>query len=55
MGWAEKGDADILTAAINVRVPFPCGVLRLREHTLFREGFLLDDFMSVLGEIFPGG
>jgi hypothetical protein len=29
------------------------GVLRLREHPLFRDEFLLDDFMSVLGEIFP--
>jgi hypothetical protein len=31
------------------------GVLRLREHSLYREDFLLSDFMSVLGEIFSGG
>jgi hypothetical protein len=30
------------------------GVLRLREHKLFREEFLLDDFMGLLGEIFSG-
>jgi hypothetical protein len=30
------------------------GVLRLKEHDLFREEFLLDEFMSVLGEIFSG-
>jgi hypothetical protein len=30
------------------------GVLRLREHKLFREEFLLDEFRSVLGEIFSG-
>lgn len=28
------------------------GVLRLREHQLFRHEFLLEEFMSVLGEIF---
>jgi hypothetical protein len=35
------------------------GVLRLREHQQFREEFLLNEFISVLGEIFlassPGG
>jgi hypothetical protein len=31
------------------------GVLRLREHPLFREDFLLEDFMGVLAEIFPSG
>jgi hypothetical protein len=29
------------------------GLLRLQEHSLYREGFQLDDFMSVLTEIFP--
>ena len=27
-------------------------MLRLREHTLFREDFVVDEFMSVLREIF---
>jgi hypothetical protein len=31
------------------------GTLRLREHPLFREDLLVDDFISVLGEIFRGG
>jgi len=31
------------------------GILRLREHTLFREEFLLDEFKSVRAEIFSGG
>lgn len=30
------------------------GVLRIQEHKLFRKEFLLDEFMSVLGEIFSG-
>jgi hypothetical protein len=30
------------------------GILRLQEHELFREEFLLDEFRSVLGEIFSG-
>jgi predicted nucleotidyltransferase len=31
------------------------GILRLREHTLFRQELLLEEFMSVLAEIFSGG
>ena len=31
------------------------GVLRLREHPLYRDDFQLDDFIAVLGEIFPSG
>jgi hypothetical protein len=31
------------------------GILRLREHTLFRRDFPLKDFIRVLGEIFPSG
>jgi hypothetical protein len=31
------------------------GVLRLREHALYRAEFLLGDFLNVLGEIFPSG
>jgi hypothetical protein len=31
------------------------GTLRLREHPLFRDAFLLDDFLNVLPEIFPSG
>jgi hypothetical protein len=30
------------------------GILRLREHSLFREDLLLGDFMEVLGEVFLG-
>jgi hypothetical protein len=30
------------------------GLLRLREHNLFRDEFLLEQFISVLAEIFPG-
>jgi hypothetical protein len=31
------------------------GMLRIREHRLFREAFLLEEFTSVLGEIFAIG
>jgi hypothetical protein len=31
------------------------GILRIREHLLFREEFPLEEFMTVLGEIFSGG
>jgi hypothetical protein len=30
------------------------GVLRLREHRLFREDFQIDDFIGVLNEVLPG-
>jgi hypothetical protein len=59
LGAVHTADRHVGRARAVVRDHFASrtalGVLRLREHTLFREGFLLDDFMSVLGEIFPGG
>ncbi len=33
--------------------PTSLGMLRLREHRLFRDEFRLDEFAAVLGEIFP--
>jgi hypothetical protein len=33
----------------------PLGILRIREHMLFRKEFALDDFTAVLGEIFATG
>lgn len=32
--------------------PTSLGLLRLREHPLFREGFQLNEFIEVLGEVF---
>jgi len=34
--------------------PTAAGVLRLREHRLFRDDFRLGEFLAVLGEVFPG-
>jgi hypothetical protein len=57
MGVAHAGDEYVERARRIVRDQFAgrtaVGVLRLREHTLFRDDFLLDDFISVLAEIFP--
>jgi hypothetical protein len=59
LGAAHAGDEHVQRARTIVRNHFASrtgvGVLRLREHTLFREDFRLDDFMSVLGEVFPAG
>jgi hypothetical protein len=38
--------------AAEFATPASMGMLRLREHRLFRDEFRLDDFASVLGEIF---
>jgi hypothetical protein len=56
LGAAHARNKHIERARAIVRNHFASrtavGVLRLREHSLFRTDFLLDDFMSVLGEIF---
>jgi hypothetical protein len=58
-GAAHAGDGYVERARAIVRDHFAgrtaTGVLRLREHALYREGFQLDEFMSVLAEIFLGG
>jgi hypothetical protein len=57
-GAAHAADASVSRACAIVRDHFAAktavGVLRLREHILFREDFRLEEFISVLGEIFSG-
>jgi len=57
LGTAYAGNEQVGRARSIVRNQFASrtagGVLRLREHPLFRDDFLLEEFMSVLGEIFP--
>jgi hypothetical protein len=57
LGAAHAADGRVRRACAIVQDHFAgrtaVGVLRLREHTLFREEFLLEEFSSVLGEIFP--
>jgi hypothetical protein len=59
LGSARSQDPHIARARAIIRDRFAVqtaiGVLRLREHPLFRPDFQLDEFMSVLGEIFPTG
>jgi hypothetical protein len=59
LGTAYAGNEYVGRARAIVREQFASrtavGVLRLREHPLFREDFLLEDFLGVLAEIFPGG
>jgi hypothetical protein len=59
LGTALVGDEHFRRACTIVRDHFAgrtaLGVLRLREHPLFREEYLLDEFASILREIFPGG
>jgi hypothetical protein len=55
---AHAGNEHVARACAIVRDHFASrtalGALRLQEHQLFREDFLVDDFMSVLREIFLG-
>ncbi|MCC6418483.1 MAG: hypothetical protein IT429_09600 [Gemmataceae bacterium] len=57
LGTAHAANEHVGRARAIVRDYFAgrteSGVLRLREHPLFREDFLLEDFISVLGEIYP--
>lgn len=59
LGVAQAESPHVERARSIVRAHFATrtaiGVLRLQEHDLYREGFLLDEFMSVLAEIFPSG
>jgi len=59
LGAAHGGNEHVGRARAIVREQFAsrtaAGVLRLREHPLFRDDFQLEDFMGVLGEIFPSG
>jgi hypothetical protein len=58
-GAAHSGNEHVGRSREIVRTQFASetatGVLRLREHPLFRDDFQLEDFMGVLGEIFPSG
>ena len=58
LGAAHQEDKHVVRARAIVRDHFAdrtaTGILRLREHQLFRGDFLLDDFISVLREVFPG-
>jgi hypothetical protein len=57
LGEAHAGDKHVERARAITRDHFSgrtaIGALRLREHELYREEFQLDDFMTVLAEIFP--
>jgi hypothetical protein len=56
LGTAHAGNEHVARARAIVRDHFASrtavGMLRLREHELFREDFRLDEFMGVLREIF---
>src|SRR5260370_16134459 len=56
LGVTHAGNGHVARACAIVRGHFTSrtavGVLRLREHKLFREDFLVDDGLSVLREIF---
>jgi hypothetical protein len=58
LGAAHAANEHVRRACAIVRDQFAVrtavGMLRLREHPLFRAEFRLDDFMNVLGEIFRG-
>jgi hypothetical protein len=58
LGAVHAADTHVRRACAIVRDHFAStigvGVLRLREHKLFREQFLLEEFMSVVAEIFAG-
>jgi hypothetical protein len=59
LGAGLGGDVHVRRAREVVAGDFAAttalGVLRLREHPLFRPDFQVDDFIAVLGEIFPRG
>ncbi|MEX0714424.1 MAG: hypothetical protein WD278_18960 [Pirellulales bacterium] len=58
LGAGHPANTPISRACAIVRDHFArataVGVLRLREHMLFRQDFLVDEFLSILREIFPG-
>jgi len=57
LSTVHAGNDHVGRARVIVRDQFATrtanGMLRLREHPLFRPDFLLEDFMEVLAEIFP--
>ena len=57
LGAVHAGNEHVSRARAIVRNQFASrtavGVLRIREHPLFRDNFQLDNFMAVLGEIYP--
>jgi hypothetical protein len=59
LGAAHAADGHVRRSRAIVRGHFArttaLGLLRLRDHDLFREEFLLETFMSVLAEVFSGG
>lgn len=59
LGTTHAGNEHVGRARMIVQErfasPTALGVLRLREHPLFRSDLRLEDFMGVLGEVFPGG
>jgi hypothetical protein len=59
LGVIHASDEHVLRARAIVGDRFSArtavGTLRIQEHQLFRDAFLLDEFMSVLAEIFPRG
>ena len=56
LGDLYVGDSHVETARGIIRSEFAeptsIGVIRLREHPLFRPEFPVPDFLAVLGEIF---
>jgi hypothetical protein len=58
LGNQYGGDGHVQTAREIIRddfaAPTSIGVIRLREHPLFRPEFPVPDFLAVLGEIFHG-
>lgn len=59
IGAEQSGNSNVQRARAIVREDFASetgmGILRLREHRLFRTDFQLDQFRQVLREVFPGG
>jgi hypothetical protein len=58
IGVEQSGDSNVQRARTIVREDFASGtgmgILRLREHRLFKPDFQLDQFRQVLREVFPG-
>jgi hypothetical protein len=59
IGAEQSGDANVERARAIVREDFSeetsTGILRMREHRLFKPDFQLSQFRQVLREVFPGG
>jgi hypothetical protein len=59
LGATHKGNEQVLRGCAIVQEQFASptahGLLRLREHPLFRADFQLKEFKDVLGEVFSGG